>query len=238
MLKILAEHNIPIDIIAGTSAGSVVAGAYAAGMTPDQIAEMGRGIRWGKLSRVACSIKGLLSNSPLGHIVRINFPAQRFEETIIPFGAVACDVETGKEIVLTGRGDLAEAIRASCAIPGIFTPVKAASGLTLVDGGAVAPVPVNAVREMGADIVIAVDVLACGSTRWRNPRSAFGVVFQSAMMLLRATSALQTGRADIAILPQVAHLRIDDLTKMKELIAAGEEAAREKIDEIRSLIDG
>jgi NTE family protein len=236
VLKVLQENGIPIDMIAGSSAGSIVAGAFAAGMTPDEIAQMGRDIRWLGISRPSFSPRGLLSNARLGAFVTRNFPVQKFEDLLIPFAAVACDIETGDEIVFKGEGDLGPAIRASCAIPGVFTPVEDIKGRTLVDGGVVAPVPTRAVREMGAEIIIAIDVLAGGSTKWGKPKSLVGVVFQAAMMLIRTASKLQDYHADVTILPKVGHIRIDDLSKMDELIAAGEEAAREKIDEIEALI--
>jgi NTE family protein len=236
VLKVFAEHNIPIDMIAGTSAGSVVAGAFAAGMTPHEIIEMGRNIKWMKISRPPFSLMGLLSNAPLGRFVAKNFPVKRIEDMPIRFAAVACDIETGQEVVYKDSGDLGEAIRASCAIPGVFTPVETADGRMLVDGGVVAPVPVKALRKMGADIIIAVDVLASGSSKWGKPTTMIGVMLQSAMMLLRTAAKLQNYRAEIAIIPEVAHFRIDDLSKIDELIAAGEAAAREKIDEIKALI--
>jgi NTE family protein len=236
VLKVLREHGIPIDMISGSSAGAIVAGAFAAGMTPDEIGEMGRKVRWLGISRPSMSPMGLLSNARLEPFITANFPVYRFEDLPVPFAAVACNIETGEEVVLKGEGDLAPAIRASCAIPGVFTPVKDAEGRTLVDGGVVAPVPTRAVREMGAGIVIAVDVLASGSTSWGKPRTLVGVIFQSAMMLIRTASKLQDYHADVTIIPKVAHIRIDDLTKMDELIAAGEEAALEKIDEIKALI--
>lgn len=236
VLKVLQEHGIPVDMIAGSSAGSIVAGAFAAGMAPDEIAEMGRKVKWLGISRPSMSPMGLLSNARLETFVVRNFPVQRFEDLPIPFGAVACDIETGEEIVLKDEGDLAPAIRASCAIPGVFTPVQDKNGRTLVDGGVVAPVPTRAVREMGAEIVIAVDVLASGSKGWGKPKTLVGVIFQAAMMLIRTASKLQNYHAEVTIIPQVGHIRIDDLSKMDELIAAGEAAAREKIDEIKALI--
>jgi NTE family protein len=236
VLKVLQEHGIPVDMIAGSSAGSIVAGAFAAGMTPDEIAEMGRKIKWMKISGPSFSPRGLLSNARLETFITKNFPVLKFEDLPVPFGAVACDIETGDEVVLTGEGDLAPAIRASCAIPGVFTPVENAAGRTLVDGGVVAPVPTRAVREMGAEIVIAVDVLAGGGTNLGKPKTLLGVIFQSAMMLIRTASKLQDYHADVTILPKVSHIRIDDLSKMDELIAAGEEAAREKVEEIKALV--
>jgi NTE family protein len=237
VLKALAEHNIPIDMIAGTSAGSVVGGAFAAGMTPDQIADLGRGVAWWKLSRPPLSPRGILSNSGLGELIARQFPVTRFQDLNIPFGAVACDIETGEEIVLKTNGDLAPAIRASCAIPGVFTPVEI-DGRTLVDGGVVAPIPSRAVREMGADMVIAVDVIACGSVNWGKPTTLLGVMFQSVMMMLRAASMNQHTNADVVIVPQIGNIRPDELGRVDELIKAGEEAAREKIDKIKALIAG
>jgi len=236
VLKVLAENNIPIDLIAGTSVGSVVGGALAAGMTPDQIADLGRGVAWWKLSRPPFSPRGILSNSGLGELISRQFPVTRFEDLKIPFGAVACDIETGEEVVLKTQGDLAPAIRASCAIPGVFTPVDI-DGRTLVDGGVVAPIPSRAVREMGADLVIAVDVIACGSVNWGKPTTLLGVIFQSVMMMLRAASMNQHYDADIVIIPQISHIRPDELGRMDDLVKAGEEAARERIDEIKALVN-
>ena len=153
------------------------------------------------------------------------------------FAAVTCDLETGKEVILKDAGDLATAVRASCAIPGVFVPVEI-EGRRLIDGGVVSNVPTKAVRRLGAEIVIAVDVLASGASYWGSPSTLLGIFFQSAMMLLRAASKAHHYRADVVIIPQIAHLRPDEIGKMDEFIRAGEEAALEKIDEIKSLIAG
>jgi NTE family protein len=100
----------------------------------------------------------------------------------------------------------------------------------------VSNVPTKAVRKLGAEIVIAVDVLASGATYWGSPSTLLGIFFQSAMMLLRAASKAHHYRADIVIIPQIAHLRPDEISKMDEFIKAGEEAALEKIDEIKALL--
>lgn len=236
VLKILVEHNIPIDMIAGTSAGSVVGGAFASGMTVAEIIAVSRKLSWWNISNFSFSPRGLLSSVPLGNFFRKNFPVDRFEDLKIPFAAVACDLETGEEVVLKDKGDLPTAIRASCAIPGVFVPIEE-GGRRLIDGGVVAPVPTKALRKMKPDIIIAVDVMACGATYWGSPNTFLGIMFQSAMMLLRTASKHQHYRADIVIIPQMAHLRPDDLSKIDEFVEAGEAAAREKIDEIKSLIE-
>ena len=169
VLKALAEHNIPIDLVAGTSAGSFVGGALASGMSAGDITEMGRKISWFGVSGFSYSPRGLLSNAALGTFIEQNFPVNRFEDLKIPFAAVACDLETGDEVVFRDSGDLAFAIRASCAIPGVFLPLIDAEGRSLIDGGAISPMPTKAVRKLGAEIVIAVDLVTCGSRSGENP---------------------------------------------------------------------
>ncbi|HXH70180.1 MAG TPA: patatin-like phospholipase family protein [Pyrinomonadaceae bacterium] len=235
VLKVLREHSIPIDFIAGTSAGSIAGGALASGLSIEEIVEMGGKISWFSMTGFSFSPMGLLSNAALGAFVKRYFPVRKFEDLPIPFAAVACDLETGEEVILKNSGDLPAAIRASCAIPGVFVPVNY-DGRRLIDGGVVSPVPTKAVRKLGAEIVIAVDVIASGATYWGSPSTLLGVFFQSAMMLLRTAGKHQHYRADVVIIPQIAHLRPDEIGKMNEFIKAGEAAALEKIDEIKRLV--
>ena len=233
--KALAAHGIPIDFIAGTSAGSFAGAALASGLTVEEIVEMSRQISWYRMSGFSYSPKGFLTNAPMGNFIKQNFPHRTFEDLPIPFAAVACDLETGEEIIIK-TGDLPFAVRASCAIPGVFTPLEDADGRRLIDGGVVSNVPTKAVKKLGAEIVIAVDVLACGATYWGAPTTLLGIFFQSALMLLRAASKSHHYRADIVIIPQISHLRPDEIGKMDDFIKAGEEAALEKIDRIKKII--
>lgn len=235
VLKVLEEHKIPIDYVSGTSAGSIVGAAFACGLDYEQIYAISKKISWFRMTGFSYSPKGLLSNAAMGNYFREHLPFDKFEDLPVPFAAIACDLEKGEEVVLKEKGDLITAIRASCAIPGVFAPVDH-DGKMLIDGGVVAAVPTKAVRKFGAEIVIAVDVLACGATYWGTPSTLLGVFFQSALMLLRAASKAHHYRADVVIVPQIAHLRPDEIGKMDDFIKAGEEAAREKIDEIKQLI--
>ena len=237
VLRAFAENDIPVDVIAGTSAGSFVGGAYAAGMSAEEIIAIGKKVSWLGVAGFSYSPRGLLSNAPMGKFIAQNFPVTRFEELPVPFAAVACDLETGDEVVLKDEGDLAEAIRASCAIPGVFVPVIDGEGRALIDGGVVSPMPTRAVRKMGAEIVIAVDLLTCGSTFWGRPSTLLGTFFQSAMMMIRTASRNQHFRADIVIEPKIAHIRPDEIGKRDELVELGEKAALEKLDDLRKLID-
>ncbi|HVE58294.1 MAG TPA: patatin-like phospholipase family protein [Pyrinomonadaceae bacterium] len=235
VLKVLAEHQIPLDFISGTSAGSIVGAAIACGLNVAQIIEIGKKMTWFKVSGFPYSTKGLLSNAPMGELLRKNLPFQNIEDLPIPFAAVACALETGEEIVFKDKGDLPTAIRASCAIPGVFVPVEY-EGKNLIDGGVTSLVPAKAVKKMGAEVIIAVDVNACGATYWNSPNTFLGVLFQSTMLLLRTAGKSQHYRADVVIIPQIAHLRPDEIGKMDEFIRLGEEAALEKIDEIKKLV--
>ena len=237
VLKVLREHNIPIDFVAGTSAGSIVGAAFASGLSIEEIVEMGKQMTWFRMTKFSFSAKGFLSNAAMGAMLRKSFPHDKFENLPIPFAAVTCDLQTGEAVVLQNKGDLIDAVRASCAIPGIFTPVEI-DGKGLFDGGVVANVPTKAVKKLGAEIVIAVDVLASGASYWGTPSTFLGIFFQSTMMLLRAASKAHHYRADVVIIPKIAHLRPDEIGKMDEFIKLGEEAALEKIDEIKKLLAG
>lgn len=236
VLKVLVENDIPIDYIAGTSAGSFAGGAFAAGLSVEEIIEIGRGRGWLKLGRFSFSAKGILSNAPIRQMIEENFPHKTFEDLPIPFAAIACDLETGEEVVLKDKGDLATAICASCAIPGVFVPIEDEQGRTLVDGGIVAPVPTKAVKKMGAEIIIAVDVIAAPTEFWGAPTTLLGVFIQSGMIMLRTASKMQHYRADVVIAPKLGHLRPDELGKIDEFVKLGKEAALEKIEKIKALI--
>lgn len=237
VLKALADNGIPIDLVSGVSAGSFVGGALAAGLSSDEIVEVGKKISWFSVAGFSYSPRGLLSSNGMSSFIEKNFPATKFEDLKLPFAAVACDLETGDEVVMRDRGDLAFAIRASCAIPGVFVPMIDEQGRSLIDGGAATPMPTRAVRKLGADIVIAVDVLTCGSSFWGKPSTLIGTFFQSAMLMIRAASKNQHYRADVVIEPQIAHIRPDEIAKRDELMELGERAALEKIASIKELLD-
>lgn len=236
VLKVLAEHNFKFDMIAGTSAGAIVGGCLATGMTPVEIEEMAAKVGYFTMVRPSFSPKGALSNAPMGDFLRRELPVERFEDLKIPFAAVTFDLVSGIEAVLRDEGDLIDAIRASCAVPGVFTPIDYA-GRILVDGGVTSVLPVDAVRSLGAEVVISIDVLACGSNFTSMPKTAVGIMIRSAITLIRSASYDQKSRSDFNIEPQIAHLRPDQIGKRKEFIELGEAVAREDIASILTLIE-
>jgi NTE family protein len=229
-------HGIPIDCIAGTSAGALVGGAFAAGASLDDLTEHARTMRWRDFGKMTFSRLGVQSNARMEDYVRARFPRTRFEDLRIPFAAVATDLHTGTPVVLKERGDVAFAIRASCAVPGWYVPVVDERGRQLVDGGLVANVPTHAARELGADIVIAIDVNEEGAKFMGPPLSAIGVLLQSFIVVQRAASAHQLRAADVVVTPRVGHIRWDEMTRAEELIAAGEQSALAALDQIRAML--
>ena len=237
VLRALAESNIRIDFVAGTSAGSIVGGALAAGMPLDDIEQFGRKIRWRDIGRLTMSRLGVQSNERLERYLRARLPISKFEDLPIPFAAVATDLKTGGAVVMRDRGDVPFAIRASCTIPGWYVPVTDEQGRQLVDGGLVAVLPSNVVRSLGADIVIGVDVNADGAKFFGSSGSIIGVLLQSMLVFQKTASHHQMESADLVIRPKVGHIRWDQIGRADELIAAGYAAGRESIPRIRALID-
>lgn len=168
ILKVFKREGIPIDIIAGTSIGSIVAGLTALGMEPEEIEELALRIdkAWvyeNLFWDMTVPRSGFFAGSTLLRFLRSYFGAKEFSDLELPYACIATDIETGEEIVLK-EGRVAEAIRASCGLPLIFSPIRL-NGRYLVDGGLVNPVPTSVVTAMGADVVVAVNLTAPASER-------------------------------------------------------------------------
>ena len=237
VLRALTENNIPIDYVAGTSAGSLVGGAWASGMPLDQIEDFGRTMRWRDVGRMTMSRLGIQVNDRLEQYLRDRMPITRFENLPVPFAAVATELSSGTPVVLRDEGDVPFAIRASCAIPGWYVPVIDDEGRQLVDGGLVAVIPSSVARSLGADLVIAVDVNAEGAKFMGSTTSVIGVMLQSMMVVQKTASHYQLSLSDYVIRPKVGHIRWDEMGRAVELVAAGYQAALDSIAEIRALIE-
>jgi NTE family protein len=237
VLKVFAEHGITFDCVAGTSAGALVGGALAAGMPVEEIEKIGRTLRWRDLGRMTLSRLGAQTNAPTEEFVRARFPVSRFEEMRVPFAAVATDLQTGAAVVMRDEGDVAFAVRASCALPGWYVPVTDARGRQLIDGGLVANLPTSVTRSLGAEVVVAVDVNADGAKFMGVPASVIGVLLQSIIVVQRTAVEHQRQLADVVISPLVGHLRWDEMERASEFIDAGVEAARAAVPSIKELLE-
>lgn len=235
VIKALTEGGVEFDIVTGTSAGSFVGAAIASGMPVDEVIRIGRSVTWFNMAGLSYSPRALLSNAAMGSFIRQNFSLGRIEDLKLKYAAVACDLNAAEQVVLSS-GDVSFAVRASCAVPGVFSPTTDDDGRMLIDGGVLNPLPADIARRLGADVVIGVDLLACGASFRNTPRTALGMLFQSAMILLRAASRQQSDRGDLVIEPEIAHIRPDELGKRDELIRLGEEAGRRMLPQAKELV--
>jgi NTE family protein len=237
VLRALADYEVPIACVAGTSAGSLVGGALASGMSLSEIETIAINLRWRDVGRMTMSRLGVQSNERLEQYLRARLPVTRFEDLPIPFAAVATDLQSGEAVIMRDVGDVPFAIRASCAIPGWYIPVTDEHGRQLVDGGLVANIPSGIARSLGADLVIAVDVNAEGAKFLGPPLSIISVLLQSTMLVQRTASLHQLQQADVIIKPRVGHIRWDEMSRAKELMGAGYDAAVQSVAKITELIE-
>jgi NTE family protein len=235
-LRALEEHQIPIDAIAGASAGALVGGSYAAGLSIVELEKMARDFRWRHTARLSFSRLGLQSNAGMEKFLRRQLPVTRFEDLKIPFAAMVTDLRKGEPIVFRDHGDLPFAIRASACIPAVYVPIRDEQGRLLIDGGIVANLPVSYVRDLGADIVIAVDVNADGVRFFETPHTALGVLAYTFSAVERIVSNQERDNADVLVVPQTGHIRWDQTRRSEELIEAGYQATLQSIDAIRNVI--
>lgn len=160
ILKVLEEHDIKIDFVSGTSMGAVIGAMYASGMSANEIEGVATGLdkkEAASLFRITLDGAGFINGERITGLLENVIHKKKFTEMEIPFACVACDIVTGREIVFT-QGNIINSLRASMSIPGIFSPVKNEDDV-LVDGGLVNPVPADTARSLGADRVLAVNVL-------------------------------------------------------------------------------
>jgi NTE family protein len=231
VLKVLEREGIQPDFVAGVSAGSIVGAGYCAGMSVAEMEEVALGLQWSKLGRLVRPRLGFFDSQRLESYVAEIIGDFQFADLSTPFAAVAADILTGQLVVLE-EGSVAWAVRASCALPGIFTPVERGDQL-LVDGGTINNLPVSVAREMGADYVIAVDLLPPPQDRHPRPQNLFEMWSLSFYALLRATH-VEGKEADCLITPAVSSYGLFEFSKIEEMLPKGVEAAEAKMDQIKA----
>ena len=232
VIKMLEANGIHADVVAGTSAGSVVGALYASGMTPYQMQTQAFALDESKIRDVSLFSGGLVKGQKLQEYVNElldNRPIDRFPK---PFAAVATQLDTGDRTVFV-RGNAGQAVRASCSIPGVFEPATIGK-LRYVDGGVVSPVPVDAAKQLGADIVIAVDISSkAGGNR---PGNMIGIVNQSITIMGQRLGEQEMKRADIVIRPRVGQIGSADFDQKNVAILEGEHAAQAAMPQIKARI--
>jgi len=232
VLKVLENNNIPVDMVVGTSAGSFVGSLYCYGFKSYQIQKMALEIERGDIIDITIPDNGFIKGDLLEDYVNRMLRNTTLEKLDIPLYVIATDIQSGKEIVF-GRGNTGKAVRASCAIPGIFNPVIIGDRM-YVDGGVVSPVGVDAARTYGADIVIAVDISSdLDSSR---PVGTVETILQSIDIMNVRIATDQLSRADVVIRPLVGHIGTTNFSKRHEAILEGEKAAIDALPRIREIL--
>jgi NTE family protein len=235
VLKVFEQEHIPIDFIAGTSVGAVIGGAYCSGLSAKELEEISMLVRFKDFARWTISRFGLCSNDRMTGFLNRLFRVRKFEELRIPLAIAATDFTTGQGVVFKS-GSLIDAVRASCAYPGMFLPVSL-DGKLYVDGLLGYPVPAKPLREMGAERVVAVHLPA----HWvsgRGPRHVLDVIGQCFSIAQDRMSALWKQHADVMIETDCAQFGYDDFQRSPEMIAIGEAATREVLPQIRAWLAG
>jgi NTE family protein len=230
VIKMLEASGIHPDVVAGTSAGSVVGALYASGMDPFQLQEQAFSLDASNIRDVRLFSGGLVQGRKLQDYINQLVGQRSIEKLKLPFAAVATQLETGQRTVFV-RGNTGQAVRASSSIPGVFEPAEI-SGKHYVDGGVVSPVPVDAARQLGADFVIAVDI----STRPSgvNPQGMVNIVGQSITIMGQQLGRQEIARADVVIRPSVSNIGATDFEQKDQAILEGERAALAAIPAIRA----
>jgi NTE family protein len=234
VLRVFEANDVPIDFIAGTSVGALIAATYASGTALDEMERQGNETRFRDFGSWKISRMGMASNERIEHFLHKFTTARYFHEMKIPLSMAAADLLTGQSVHFID-GEIGPALRASCAYPGLFLPVEY-RGRILVDGFLTETVPVEAARELGAEIVIGVH-LEPGLLN-SPPQSMIEVISRSFSII--QTAAAQPWRTDVDVLiePNVHHVGWDEFVKTPELVAAGEAAAVAAMPQIRDALAG
>jgi NTE family protein len=234
VLKVLEEENIPVDFVAGTSAGAIIGAAYCAGMRAKELEEMARIARFRDFARWTLSRYGFCTSDRMADFCERVVRLKNFEDLKIPLAVIATDVCTGAAVVFT-KGPLVDPIRASCAYPGMFPPVEVA-GRLLVDGMLAYAVPTTPVRELGAECVVGV-YLSADRSQQPGPRHLFEVIGQCFSIAEAKMCDLWKKDADFVLEPDIDGFAFDCFDRATELIANGETATRAALPRLRRLLD-
>lgn len=231
VLKVLEEENIPVSLVAGTSVGALIGAAYCSGVTIAELEHMSTRVRFKDFARWTLSRYGFASNERMIKFLSSILKVKTFEELRIPLAVTATDFSTGAGVVFHS-GPLVDPVRASCAYPGMFLPVKI-RGRLLVDGMLAYAVPTVPLREMGAQHVLAVHLRGTWTTGDVGPRHLFDVIGQCFAIAQEMNCGVWKAAADLVIDPDVNGFKYDDFERSAELIHSGETAMRAALPEVR-----
>ncbi|OTG84073.1 patatin-like phospholipase family protein [Acinetobacter sp. ANC 4648] len=234
VIEVLEKYGIQPDFIVGTSAGSVVGSIYASGKSAEQLRAIAMQMKVGDVREINIGFKGFFDGKKVEDYVNEQVAETSLEKMKIPMYVVATELKHGKKVIFN-YGNTGQAVRASVSIPSMFIPTKIA-GQEYVDGGLVSPVPVNVARDLGADIIIAVDILA--QPIYTETSNVWGLFNQNINIMQNKLAAEELKNADIVIQPDLREkAHIFDVKGRQETIQAGVDATLQRLSDINTVLN-
>jgi NTE family protein len=234
VIQVLEANGVRPDVVVGTSAGSLVAALYASGKNGTELERVAIGMDEATLTdwTMPLASRGLMRGEALARYVRQAVDGKLIEQMALPLGILATDLGNGGG-VLFRRGDTAQAVRASSAVPGVFNPV-AIAGREYVDGGLVAPVPVGQARAMGAEVVLAIDISADPQDLPAN--GLFSLLPKTTAIMGQSINRLELARADVVVRPSLAGVGSADFAARQRSIEAGRAAMQVAMPRLKQVL--
>ncbi|UNC92762.1 patatin-like phospholipase family protein [Candidatus Contubernalis alkaliaceticus] len=232
VIKVFEEEGIPIHCIAGSSMGALIGALYASGIEIKVIEGLAVSLDKRRWTDWKFSGLGAMGGKKVEDLIKLLLRGKSFQDLIIPLTIVATDLISG-EVVKIREGLLVPAVMASISVPGVLPPVQH-QGKTLVDGGVLCRVPVEEVRDLGADVVVAVDV--GGLIQETQINNFFDVVSQSISIMSSEIMKEKKVKADVLICPDVCDIGLTQFQKAEASIQEGEKAARKALTILRGLL--
>ncbi|MEN9831082.1 MAG: family protein RssA [Pseudomonadota bacterium] len=236
VIQVLEEAGIQPDLVVGTSAGSLVAALYASGKNSTQLRRVAETMEEAEITDWMMPIlnRGALRGEALARYVNTQVGGRLIEQMKIPLGIVATDLHNG-EPMLFQRGNTGSAVRASSAVPAVFQPVKIGTR-EYVDGGLVSPVPVRQAREMGANVIIAVDI---STDPEGSPASdTFQILMQTFNIMGKSLNTVLLKDADVVVKPALMGVKSADFAARRKSIEAGREAMLKAMPKLKQVLSG
>lgn len=229
VLHVLEAAGVRPSVVTGSSVGAIIGAGVAAGVSGDEMWETFRGLTWKHVAKPSWGSKlSMFASHPIGELITRVTGVSALEDLDLPFAAVACDLLTGTRVVLT-QGDLHTALSGTSAMPGVFEPVRR-EGAWLIDGGIIDNLPVDVARDLGADYVIAVDIMPplSGTVQPKDARE----VLEMAWGIVEHNTVYSRDDAEMVLFPDLAEVSLTDPRQLGEAYQRGVEAAEAALPDI------
>ena len=234
VIQVLEEAGIQPQLVVGTSAGSLVAALYASGKNGTQLQRVAETMEEATLTdwTIPWLSRGMMRGDALARYVATQTGGRRIEDVRLPLGIVATDLHSGQGMLFQ-RGEIATAVRASSAVPSVFEPVRI-GGRDYVDGGLVSPVPVRYARQMGADLVVAVDISS--APEGNKAADMLQILLQTFTIMSKSINGFELKEADVVVRPALNHVGSAAFSERRRSIEAGRQAMLQALPQLRELL--